>query len=188
MNHKTVCILLADGFEETETIMPADILKRLNINVILAGIETYKVRGAHEFHLFTETLLSDVSVADFDALILPGGLPGALNLRNSEPVTELIKLAYKSHKICAAICAAPVVLHDAGITEGHRITGYPGTEQLSKHNDFHYTGADVEHDGQIITAKGMGKADMFAFEIARALGIEEKQIEDVAKNAFIRLN
>lgn len=185
MSNKTVCILLADGFEEVEALMPADILKRLNVNVILAGVENYKIRGAHDFHIITETLLSDISAADFDALILPGGLPGALNLRDSQKVSDLINQACANKKICAAICAAPVVLRDSGVAKDKRITGYPETEKLSHYPDFRYTGADVERDGQIITAKGMGKAAAFAFEIARALDINEDHINNVAQNAFL---
>ena len=187
MNDKTVCILLIDGFEEVEALMPADIFKRLDINVILAGVETTKIRGAHDFFITTETLLRDVSFADFDALMLPGGLPGAINLRNSAAVTEIINQACANNKICAAICAAPIVLRDAGVAKNKRITGYPDTEQLSHNPDFRYTGSDVERDGNIITAKGMGKAAAFAFEIARAIGIAEEKIRDVAENSFIRI-
>ncbi len=185
MSNKTVCILLSDGFEEVEALMPADILKRLGVHVILAGVEKNKVRGAHDFHIWTETSLEDVAATDFEALILPGGLPGAINLRNSEKVNQLINLAYNNGKICAAICAAPVVLRDAGVAQDKRITGYPGTEQLSKNPNFEYSGRDVERDGRIITAKGMGKAAAFAFEIARAMGIAEEKITDMAENAFI---
>lgn len=185
MSGKTACILLADGFEEVEALMPADILKRLNVNVLLAGLETYKVRGAHDFHVMADVLLQDVSSADFDALILPGGLPGAINLRDSQAVADLINQSYDNRKICAAICAAPVVLRDAGIAKGKKITGYPDTEKLSHNPDFSYTGKDVERDGLIITAKGMGKAAAFAFEIARALGVSDEKIQGVAQNAFI---
>ncbi len=185
MSNKTVCILLADGFEEVEALMPADIFKRLGFRVILAGVEKNRVRGAHDFHIWTETLLDDVAATDFDALILPGGLPGAINLRNSDKVNKLINLAYNNGKICAAICAAPIVLRDAGVAKDKRITGYPDTEQLSRSPDFKYTGNDVEVDGRIITAKGMGKAAMFAFEIARSCGVSEEKINNLAENAFI---
>ncbi len=187
MNEKTVCILLIDGFEEVEALMPADIFKRLGLNVILAGVESTKIRGAHDFFIATETLLHDISFADFDALMLPGGLPGAINLRNSAAVTEIIHQAYANNKICAAICAAPVVLRDAGIAKDKRITGYPDTEQLSRDPNFRYTGNDVERDGNIITAKGMGKAAAFAFEIARAIGIAEEKIRSAAENSFIKI-
>lgn len=185
MANKTVCIILADGFEEIEALMPADIFKRLNINVILAGLETYNVRGTHDFHIITQTLIQDISFADFDAIILPGGLPGAINLRNSQLITDLLNQAYQNNKICAAICAAPIVLRDSGIAKNKKMTGYPATEKLSNFPDFTYTGNNIEKDGLIITAKGMGKAADFAFEIARSLGIDEKHIQDIAKNTFI---
>ena len=187
MDNKTVCILLIDGFEDVEALMPADIFKRLGLGVILAGVESTKIRSAHDFYIATDTLLRDVSVADFDALMLPGGLPGAVNLRDSSAVTQIINQTYANKKVCAAICAAPIVLRDAGIAKDKRITGYPTTEQLSHAPDFKYTGSDVERDGLIITATGMGKAAPFAFEIARALGVAEEKIRDVAENSFINI-
>lgn len=187
MTNTKVCILLADGFEEVEALTPADILRRLEVDVVLVGLETHKIRGAHGFDIATDILLKDISSTDFDAIILPGGLPGAINLRNSEDVTRLLNQLYSANKICAAICAAPIVLRDSGIAQGKRITGYPGTEQLSHNPDFKYTESDVERDGRIITAKGMGKAFTFSFEIARALGISEQKIKEVADGAFIKV-
>lgn len=187
MSNPKVCILLADGFEEVEALTPADILHRLDVDVVLVGLESHKIRGAHDFYVSTDILLKDISSSDFDALILPGGLPGAINLRNSEDVSRLINQIYSANKICAAICAAPIVLRDSGIAQDKRITGYPGTEQLSHNPDFKYTGSDVERDGRIITAKGMGKAFAFSFEIARALGIPEQKIKEVADGSFIKI-
>lgn len=185
MSTKHVCILLADGFEEVEALMPADILKRLNVKVTLAGVESLKVRGAHDFYIFANALLSDVDVAEIDAVILPGGLPGAINLRESTAVSDFLNLADKNGKICAAICAAPIVLRDSGVARNKHITGYPETERLSRDPAFRYTGKDVETDGNIITAKGMGKAAKFAFEIARSLGIAEERIQGIAEDTFI---
>ncbi|MDD7313564.1 MAG: DJ-1/PfpI family protein [bacterium] len=185
MSTKSVCILLADGFEEVEALMPADILKRLNVKVILAGVESLKVRGAHDFYICAESLMKDVDVAEIDAVILPGGLPGAINLRESQEVSDFINLANENGKICAAICAAPVVLRDSGAARGKHLTGYPETERLSRDPAFRYTGKDVETDGNIITAKGMGKAAAFAFAIARGLGIAEERVRGIAEDTFI---
>lgn len=187
MSNKNVCILLADGFEEVEALTPADILRRLNINVVLTGLENHKIRGSHDFYISTEILLKDISSSDFDAIILPGGLPGAINLRNSEDVIRLLNQANASNKICAAICASPIVLRDSGIAQNKRITGYPGTEQLSYNPDFKYTGSDVEIDGTIITAKGMGKSFAFSYAIAQALGISEQEIKEVFAGSFIKI-
>jgi len=185
MSNKTVCILLADGFEEVEAIYPADIFKRLGINVIMAGIENNIIRGTHDIKIETPYTLNDIDVTSFDALVLPGGLPGTINLRDSQKVIELIRQADNEHKIIAAICAAPIVLHDAGITENKRTTGYPTCERLANSGNFHFTGNMVEQDQNIITAIGMGQAAPFAFAIAQSLGISSDKIANTAKNAFI---
>lgn len=184
---KTACILLADGFEETEAIMPADILTRLGIHVRLVGILSKQIRGAHGINIAAENLIDEISVDDFDALILPGGLPGTINLRDSEKVIKLVQKSHNKQKICAAICAAPIVLRDSGIASGTRMTGYPTTEQLSLNPNFKFSSNPVEQDKNIITAIGMGQADKFAFAIARALGIDEEKITDTAQSAFIDL-
>ena len=187
IKNKTVCILLADGFEEIEALYPADLFKRLGVNVILSGIETLTVRGAHDIKVSANNLLSDISVADFDAIILPGGLPGATNLRDDKNVLDILHFADKNSKIIAAICAAPIVLHEAGIANNKRTTGYPGTEQLAHNPNFKFTGKAVETDGNIITAIGMGQAANFAFAIAQALGFSNEQINNLAQNAFINI-
>lgn len=187
MNNKTVCILLADGFEEVEAIYPADIFKRLGLNVMLVGVENKIVLGAHDIKIETPYLLNDISFTDFDALMLPGGLPGTINLRNSQNVIDLVRQANEHKKIVAAICAAPIVLHDAGIADGKRTTGYPSTEQLANKKNFKFSGNMVETDGNLITAIGMGQASAFALAIAQALGIEKDKINDVMKNAFIKI-
>lgn len=186
MTNKTVCILLADGFEEVEAIYPADIFKRLGINVMLAGIDNNVVRGAHDIKIEAPYLLKEISFADFDVLMLPGGLPGTVNLRDSQAVIDLIHQANDHQKIIAAICAAPIVLHDAGIADNKRTTGYPSCEQIAHKKGFQFSGNMVEIDGNIITAIGMGQAANFAFAIAQALGIDNTKITDMAKNAFIK--
>ena len=187
MNNKTACIILADGFEESEAIVTADVLKRLNINIIFAGLNSLKVRGTHDFYIMSDKLLNEISVNDFDALILPGGLPGTINLRNSPQVTELLQQSYQSGKICAAICAAPIVLHDAKIAQNKTLIGYPDCEQLALSPNLKFTGKATETDGLIITAKGMGKAAEFAFAIAAKLGISAEEINQVGQNAFITI-
>lgn len=185
MSNKTACIILADGFEESEAIVTADVLKRLNINIVFAGLNSLKVRGTHDFYIMSDKLLNEISIDDFDALILPGGLPGTINLRDSAEVINLLQQSYQSGKICAAICAAPIVLHDAQIAQNKTLTGYPDCEQLALTPNLKFTGNATETDGLIITAKGMGKAADFAFAIAKKLGLSDTEIENVGKSAFI---
>ena len=185
MSTQTICIILADGFEEIEALQPADIFKRLGLNVILAGLKDKIVTGAHGFQIIANTLANELSVDDFDAIMLPGGLPGATHLQASDNIRELLVTAHAQNKICAAICAAPIVLHDSGITKGKTITGYPGCENLAKQPNCRFNGQDVVTEDNIITAIGMGKAHLFAFEIAKALGITQENINNLAASAFI---
>ena len=182
---KSICILLADGFEESEAIVPADLLKRLGLNIIFTSITNNKeVTGTHGFKLIADTTIDSISTNNFDALMLPGGLPGTTNLRDSEKVINLVQQTYHENKICSAICAAPIILKDAGIADNKNITGYPTCEQFSKKHQFSFTGKDVEVDGKIITAKAMGKAHLFAFAIAKSLGFSDYEIQNLAQSTF----
>ncbi len=185
MSQKRTCVLLINGFEEVEALTPVDILRRLGGEVIIAGVEAKEVTGSHGVKVITDKLLSEVDLNDFDALVLPGGLPGSTNLRDSQEVIKLLQQAHSAGKVCAAICAAPIVLRDSGIAKDKNITGYPGTEQLAHDKNFQYTGKDVEQDGNIISGKGMGKAAVFSFAIAKALGFSESEIAAVADGSFI---
>ncbi len=182
---KSICILLADGFEESEAIVPADLLKRLGVNITFASITDNKeVRGTHGFKFLSDTTINNISTDDFDALMLPGGLPGTTNLRDSQKVISLVQQADLKEKIISAICAAPIVLKDAGVADNKRITGYPDCEQFSLKHKFSFTGNNVEVDGKIITAKAMGKAHLFAFAIAKALGFSDDEIKNLSQSTF----
>ena len=182
---KTICILLAEGFEESEAIVPADLLKRLGVNVVFASITNDKeVKGTHGFKLIADTTINNISTDNFDVLMLPGGLPGTTNLRDNNDVISLVKKSDEDNKIITAICAAPIVLKDADVADNKRITGYPDCEQFSQKHKFSFTGNDIEIDGKIITAKAMGKAHLFAFAIAKALGFSDDNIKQLASSTF----
>ena len=182
---KNICILLAEGFEESEAVVSADLLKRLGINVTFASVTSNKeVSGTHGFKILSDTTINNISTDDFDVLMLPGGIPGTTNLRDSAEVISLVQQAHKKNKIISAICAAPIVLKDAGVADDKRITGYPTCEQFSLKHKFSFTGNDVEVDDKIITAKAMGKAHLFAFTIAKALGFSADEINNLKKATF----
>ena len=128
---KTVAVLLADGFEEIEAVVPSDILKRLGYEVITAGIKPGTVTGAHGIRATPQCGIADLDADSLDAVFLPGGMPGSTNLRDCPAVIALLRKLYESGKTVSAICAAPIVLHKAGITGERRVTGYPGSEQMA---------------------------------------------------------
>ncbi|MCK5843642.1 MAG: DJ-1/PfpI family protein, partial [Victivallales bacterium] len=121
---KTVAVLLADGFEEIEAITPIDILRRLEFNVIIAGLSD-DVSGAHGIKIDVDKSLDDLSAKNLDAVLLPGGLPGSTHLRDDERVIRLVREMAEAGKIVSAICAAPIVLAKAGLMKGKTCTGYP---------------------------------------------------------------
>ena len=165
---KTALVILAEGFEEVEAIAPIDVLRRAGVRVTLAGVNSLTVKGSRNIGVQADALLRDIKDLP-DAVILPGGLPGAANLAKSVEVTKLIKQMNAAGKLVAAICAAPAaVLAPLGILDGKKATCYPGCE-----TDFSgkigHSKERVVVDGNIITSQGPGTALEFALLIAARL-------------------
>ncbi len=184
---KKIFILLAEGFEEVEALAPADMLKRLGCTVVLTGLAGAVVTGAHGFRIAADSVLSETDFSDADAVVLPGGLPGATNLRDSAAVLDLLRHQNDAGKICAAICAAPIVLDRAGIIGDRKVTGYPGCEELSGNPELHFTGNAAEISGNLVTGRGPGAAFAFGAALAEALGFEKTEIASLMKGMLIPL-
>lgn len=168
-----VYIFLADGFEETEAVVPVDILRRAGLDVRTAGISGKTVTGSHGIEIVCDCQAADIEPdKSLQAVVLPGGMPGAKNLENSAKVGEFIDFAYRNGLLLCAICAAPFILGHRGLLKNKKAVCYRGFEK-------ELTGAMLQNtpvctDGNIITAKGMGSAVVFALEIVRYLCGEQK--------------
>jgi 4-methyl-5(b-hydroxyethyl)-thiazole monophosphate biosynthesis len=163
--------ILADGFEEIEAVTVIDLLRRAGVEVTVLGLETLEVRGAHDLWIRVDMEFCDFR-GDFDAVVLPGGMPGTTHLAASGELLDLIKTAHASGKLCAAICAAPTVLAKAGILGGKKATCYPGCEDRMA--DAKIVKKDVVVvDGNIITGRAAGTAVPFALELIKALAGED---------------
>ena len=173
---KTALVILAEGFEEVEAIAPVDVLRRAGVRVTIAGVGGLKIKSSRGIGVEADQLLGE-GVELPDAVILPGGLPGATNLGKSPEVAALLKKMNDAGKIIAAICAAPAaVLAPLGMLEGKKATCYPGCE-----TDFSrktaYLKERVVMDGNIMTSQGPGTALEFAIAIAaRLVGKETAEI------------
>ena len=165
-----VAVLLAPGFEEIEALAVVDVLRRAGVHVTVAGTGgAGPVEGSHGVTVLAEAGVDGLSSRDFDMVVLPGGMPGSANLASDDRVLDLVRQVHAAGKIVAAICAAPIALHAAGLLEGKRVTAYPTFEPELE--GAVYTGARVEQDGAIITSKGPGTAMEFALRLVEALGL-----------------
>ena len=146
-----VYVFLADGFEEMEAIAPIDLLRRGGVQVKTVGVGTKIVCGAHGIPFICDIEEGEIVTEGMEMVVLPGGMPGTANLDKSEAVER---------------CLASVLGHK-GLLQGKRATCFPGFEQELTGAEF--TGAAVEQDGKIITAKGAGAAVEFALKLVEAL-------------------
>jgi len=179
---KKIAVILADGFEEIEAVVPIDVFRRLEFEVVVAGLSK-TVKGSHGIKIQADCLLSELKEPEFDALFLPGGMPGAANLRDCPSVIEFVKKMDSRKAVVSAICAAPIVLKAAGIIEGKTVTSHPSVKNDLK--GCNHTGKLVETDGNIITGKGPGAAFDFAARIAAFLG-KGAEVEEHLNGMFVQ--
>ena len=167
-----VLVLIADGFEEIEAITSVDLLRRAKIDVNLVSITGKRdLTGSHNVGLVADSLIEDIKAEEYEALVLPGGLPNAYTLRDDERVISLVEDFYNKGKIVGAICAAPCVLQKAGILEGKNATSYPS---FLDENRVNYIKKKVVVDSNIVTGNGVGGAIEFSLELIRQLGLEKE--------------
>lgn len=179
-----VYVLLGTGFEETEAIAPIDLLRRADIPVLTVGLNGKTVCGSHGIGIVADILPEQMELADMDMLVLPGGLGGVASIRASKPAMDAIRYAHEHSKIIAAICAAPTILAQLGITDGRNAVCYPGCEP-------EMGSARVEpnvpciRDGHIITGASAGCAIPFGLALIAALKGEE-EARRIARQIVIR--
>ena len=168
-----VYVFFAEGFEETEAIFPADIMRRSGLDVVLVscGAEL-AVKGAHGITIVADVSVDDVKSAPLpDAVVLPGGMPGAVNLANNEDVRSIVLSMNDSKKVIAAICASPAVAFASfDVLKGRNYTCYPGMEkEVPPQNDGKWKADKVVVDGNLVTSRGPGTAGEFGFALVDVL-------------------
>ena len=171
-----VYCFLAEGFEELEAIAPIDMLRRAGIKVVTVGVTGKNVTGSHGITVEADITAEEVVLSEcVEAVVLPGGMPGTVNLEKSTVVQKAIDFAVSADKYVCAICAAPSILGHKGLLKGRTATAFPGFE---KDLEGAVIGEDyVCTDGKFITARGAGVAVKFGLEIVSRLVNEEKSVE-----------
>ena len=170
---KKVILLATNGFEEIEALTVVDVLRRAGaVCDICAVMNTPYLEGSHGIVVKADCKLEEMGTPEelavaYDAVVLPGGMPGSELLKNHDGVIAVLQAFAKADKVTAAICAAPIALERAGLLQGKTCTVYPGC--LSASPAYNLTDAPVEHDGNVITGKAPGAALPFAYELVRTL-------------------
>ena len=175
MAKKRVLVVLAPGAEEMETVIVVDVLRRGELDVVLAGLDGDEPvtcsRGV--------TIVPDAALAQargpFDAIVLPGGAEGARRLAASPAVGRLLREQETAQRTIAAICAAPAALATHGLGKGRTMTSHPSVrDAVAAH--AHYADRDVVEDGPYVTSRGPGTAMAFALAlVARLVGDKQAQ-------------
>ncbi|MBR4047402.1 MAG: DJ-1/PfpI family protein [Bacteroides sp.] len=173
---KKVYVFFADGFEEIEAMAPVDILRRAGMQVVMVSVTDDEiVKGAHGVSMFCDKNIVNCDFSDAGLLLLPGGMPGAASLGESEMLCKALLKQVEAGKPVAAICAAPMVLGKLGILKGKKATCYPGYEAYLEGAE--YTARLVEQDGNIVTGKSPGASIPFAMTLVEMLVSKEMRQE-----------
>lgn len=163
-----VCILLGNGFEEAEALVPADLLRRAGVDVSLTALQGKEVTGGHGITVLADLELSQVDPDTVELVFLPGGLGGVDALSHCPPALDLIRTLYEKGRYVAAICAAPTLLAALGLLEGRRAVCYPGMEDKMA-GALVQKGSPVVEDGTLITGEAAGSAFTFGLKLVEIL-------------------
>jgi len=166
---KRALITVADGVEDLECVTLIDVLRRAEVEVVVASVEGRRmITCARGTRLTADAMLVDVLAQDFDLIVLPGGMPGAQRLAEHEPLAERVRQQARAGQLFAAICAAPAVaLQHYGVLKQRRMTCYPAfSDRLS---GTHFLDQPVVVDGNCITSQGPGTALEFALTLVEQL-------------------
>ena len=167
-----VAVLFADGTEEMEGISPVDVLRRAGAECDIVSVSGEQITGSHGITIKADKLIDKIDVCSYDAVVIPGGMPGATNIAKCEKAIELIKCIISKGKLVCALCASPaVVLAQNDLLLATSATCFHAdcfTSALGQN----YTGKDVEICDNFITADGPKSALKFSVAIAKKLGLD----------------
>ncbi len=171
---KNIAVFIADGSEELEALTPVDVLRRAGAKVDTVSVNGEYITGSHGIVIKADKTVDKTDFSSYDCLVVPGGMPGAVNIANSSKAVLALTLALDGGKLVAAICASPaVVLAGNNILGFRKATCYNAPDFVSALGE-NYTGKAVEYDRGLITANGPKSAFEFSMEIAKVLGLEPK--------------
>ncbi len=181
---KTALVPLADGCEEIEAVTIIDVLRRAGVKVTVAGVGSLSIKGAHGIRFEAALLISKCLKKEFDLIALPGGMPGAENLRDCKELITLLKKQQEDNKLYGAICASPaLVLHHHGLLGNRRVICHP--DFLDQLPQAQVVEMSTVSDQGCITSCGPGTAMEFALTLVKEL-CGDKVVHEVAMPMIVR--
>lgn len=171
-----VAVLFKEGYEEIEALTIVDVLRRANVECVMIGMDDMKVTSNHGVTIQMDQLFDTTLIDTINMVVLPGGMPGAKNLKEDIRVITLLQQMKEQNKYIGAICAAPIVLQEAGVITNKEVICYPGFEEDLK--DAIIKEKLVVVDLPVITSKGPATALLFAYTLLEVLGIESESLQE----------
>lgn len=170
-----IAVIFSNGTEEIEGITMVDVARRANAECDLISIDEKEITCSRGVKVVADKLIGEVDLDNYNAIVIPGGMPGATNISNCKAVVLALEKALKQDKVVGAICAAPaVVLARNNLIKDKKVTCYPAPDFIQILKDNNYTGKAVETDKNLITANGPESALDFAIMVCEKLGLNPK--------------
>jgi 4-methyl-5(b-hydroxyethyl)-thiazole monophosphate biosynthesis len=181
---KNVLVPIAQGSEELEAVCIVDVLRRAGAFVTVASVDQLQIIASKGVRLIADCLIEECTGNLYDLIVLPGGMPGAEHLRDSQKLLSMLKQQKNAWRPCAAICASPAVaLYPHGLLDGHRFTCHPNFKSLLK--DMTPLDSPVVVDGNLITSRGAGAAVEFSLKLVEQL-FGKTKTQEVAKGMVLK--
>lgn len=180
---KRILVPIADGIEMIEALSIVDVFRRAGATVDLASVNELVITSSHNVKIYADKLIDECKGENYDLVAVPGGIPGAENLKNSATLIEILKEQNKADKLYGAICASPaLVLKHHGLLEGKKATCHPLF--IAKLSEGQSSEMNVVLDQNCVTSRGAGTSIDFALELLGILMGEDKKRE-VAKGMAV---
>lgn len=171
---KKIAVLFADGTEELEGLTPVDLLRRAGATCDIISVDKEFLTGSHNIVIKSDKNINEISFCDYDAVIVPGGMPGAVNISRCDKAVEFIRKLRNDKKLVASICASPaVVLAQNNLLNDNKATCYPAPQFVELMGE-NYEQKEVQVSNTLITANGPKSAFSFSLEIIKYLGLDIK--------------
>ncbi len=170
-----VAVLMAEGYEEGETLTIVDLLRRADIVCHTFSFKDEFVKGMHNVYIKADKIFGE-EVKDYDMLVLPGGRPGGFNLKNNQDVVSMVQYFNNHNKYLAAMCSGTIVLSDAKVISGKKVTGYTGYAEKLVGGQF--IDEVVVYDQNIVTSQGPATPYPFAFQIIEIFGKDVTEMKE----------